>query len=165
MPSLNLINFFIFQLSWFCCAYLRDESLAVLIALLGLHFYLSTQRQRDMKLLFIVVPLGICFDLLLSVMGVIHFQSAYFFPPWLIGLWCVFALSVAYSFAWLIPFNSMAKIGIGSVAGALSYYAAGEIGALEIMAPMSLSLFYVALIWGFLLPVIFLLYTRYVLIN
>ncbi len=162
MSYLTLTNFIFFQLSWFCCAFFRDAAVPFLIVLLGLHFYLSKHRQRDLKLLLIVAPIGICVDLLLIVTGVLDFESAYFFPLWLMGLWCAFALSIAYSLAWLNRLNGVTKILIGGIAGPFSYYAGGEIGALEVMSPVPLSLFYMVVIGGFLLSFLSLLYTNYI---
>lgn len=155
MRLFSLINFVIFQLSWFLSATFKESAVPLIIALLIIHFLCSSKKKADLAILPIAL-IGITIDQLLMILHIIEIPQspnhALIIPVWLMLLWCIFAWSFNHSLQWVNNL-SLTKLSIlGSVFGTLSYYAALKLNVFNTLLPHIYFIVIMALIWGFLLP-------------
>lgn len=156
-----IFNFLGLQFTWAACAYGATHSTPKLGLYIGLtyiilHFILSTERLRDVKIMFIIGILGILIDSIFTKFYIIsfpHFDAFYLpTPAWLMCLWFVFALMVPYSLYWLKNKIVLASI-IGAIGGSFSYFLGHKLGALQLEDPILINLVIYFIMWGLLFPV------------
>lgn len=142
-----LINFILFQVTWFALVMdLLDGKLGVIsLFLLFLHVLISSKNTlREMLFVCLVVFFGVISDALMHSLFLYEFpkyESVNFIPVWLVLLWCGFSLCLIRSLAWLFEYPILFLIGM-TVFGPLSYLAGEQLGAIS----MSLLAFGVAFI-------------------
>ena len=90
-----------------------------------------------MKLIGLALAIGLVWDSALASLGWIRFTSGTLVegaaPPWILGLWALFATTLNRSLAWLHGRYALAAV-LGAIAGPLSYWAGARLGALELGA-------------------------------
>ncbi|WP_299801946.1 DUF2878 domain-containing protein [uncultured Shewanella sp.] len=145
---LMIINLLMFQAVWWLSILYRNSSLWLTLALLLVHFYLSTYVRQDVSLMLKVAIFGFAFDSALMFAGVFQFQQ---FPFWLLAIWCHFAISLRYSLAFTQKLNWQLNALLGGIFGCLSYLAGERFDAVV----LPLELFYSALILFFVWLVMF----------
>lgn len=150
MSKFWLINLVLFQSAWLVCAFLTPYATTLVAFILVVHFVLSPSPSEDGKLLVLAV-IGIALDQLLLSFGVI-FPDRQFLPLWLCLLWCIFAISLGYSLAWLKRLPLVGVAPIGAVAGASCYYAAFNLGAISTPLETGYFITAYAIVWLFVLP-------------
>jgi hypothetical protein len=158
----RVINFVGFQIGWFACiltaargnGWLGPLVVGVLAAL-----YLATMPRpgRQLRLLLGAALLGFVLDSLLSLSGMLSFQSNplsdSMAPPWIVAMWVNFSLALRSSMRWLLG-----RYGLGSLLGALggpsAYYAGAAAGAAEFLAGTPAVLVTLAVVWALAVPIL-----------
>lgn len=157
MPLFSLINLALFQASWFSAALLRDQSILLMLLLLAVHAYLSPSKRADLCVVAVILPVGLIAESLMISTGLMSYQSSWSLPVWMILLWCHLAVSLNHSLAWMKNISVIWQAVLASLAGAGSYAAAANLGALQLLHSQVLSLLIIAAIWAILLPVMMIL--------
>ncbi len=157
-------NFAAFQLAWWGSvlgtAYSNDWlGLTVSAGALLLHLFLAVDRLAMLKAISLSGVLGYCTDCALGMAGVLQFKASALgglglAPLWLLGLWLVFATTLASSLSWLSPHPRLAA-AMGGIFGPASYYAGEQLGAMRLGAPLIQSLLTLAVVWSLLMPLLF----------
>ncbi len=125
------VNLAGFQLAWWLCILMGDDALWIVVALLVMH--LAGHRKPLVECLVITscATLGFAVDTFLTLYGVFVFGSGQGWPPlWLFMLWLAFSATLRQGLAWFSGrylFSALA----GSLVGALTYLAAGRLGAVS----------------------------------
>ena len=145
-----IFNFISFQSAWFVAVNLQNTGLVILIAILSLHFIISEQRQRDCITMVLIVLAGCLVDQIATYAGLFSFKEL---PIWLLLLWANFGLTFHYSLSWLNSCSIFIQAILGGISGSLSYIAAYKLGAVEFPLNISLTIFYLVVIWFVTLPV------------
>ena len=158
MNKFAIINFVLFQLVWFICAFLTEYASRLVIPVIALHFCIVKNKRRDIKVLHLDA-VGILFDFLMFQFGVLAFQED-FFPAWLCALWFMFVLSLNYSFEWARKLNIIIQSILGAIFGPMSYFAAFKLGAIEIGVQQNFFLMAYSLGWAFIFPFLIYLNTK-----
>jgi hypothetical protein len=156
MKRFWIINFLLFQTSWFCAAFYTEHASLMMLALLGLHFCFSPTRLADIKVL-LLVGVGLVVDNLHLTLGTFSAQAA-LFPVWLALLWCVFVISLNHSLQWLINKPLWLIALLGGVGGTSSYMGGVKAGALQSSLPTEWLVAVLFVAWGLLFPMLVLLY-------
>lgn len=150
MKYFNLINFSIYQASWFIAAIYPNKGALLIAALIIVHFMMSPSKLEDFRLLNIAA-LGSVIDTLM-----IHFNvlvtSNNQLPSTLLLLWIVFALTFNHCLSWLSTLNLKYISIIGLILGPASYYGALNLNTFKTTLSdfQFISLF--SVIWAVLLP-------------
>lgn len=155
-----IFNFVGLQVTWAACAYGATHSFPTLglyvgLAYIILHFYLSKQRIRDLKIMLIIAIVGIILDMILTQINILSFPNAtndsLIIPAWLMALWFVFSLMIPYSLYWLSKNLKIAAIA-GALGGSFSYFLGHQLGALQLEEPLIMSVGIYFLKWGIIFP-------------
>jgi hypothetical protein len=142
-----------FQAGWWCLVLGASNdwqtlSLIVTAILLSVHFLMFSQRKKaDLLTMLSIAALGVLGDFTLLQLGVLILPgtSTAIFPPWLVGIWLMFALTLPYSFfpllkrKWTFPL-----LGLGAVA---SYYAGKHFEILYLAEPLAQTALIMTLWW------------------
>ena len=157
-------NFAAFQLTWWASVLGAADSqdwidLSVAAGALLLNLYLAADRMAELRAISLVGGLGYLADSALGITGVLEFHgspldSRWFAPLWLLGLWLVFATTLASSLSWLSSRPFVAAV-LGALCAPLSYAAGHHLGALRVGAPQLHSLLIAAVVWSLFLPLAF----------
>ena len=153
MPLFKILNFVLFQAGWFAAAFLQDGSVWIMLALVVLHFVVTPSKTADAKLLLMLLPIGLTFEVLMISLGFVAFNSALVLPIWMILLWCLLILSFNHSLKWLRDIPLLWQVVLSGGFGSASYFAAQKFQALIIGEPMLLYGTAIAVIWAIQLPV------------
>lgn len=139
-PNLrNIFNFVLFQGLWFLCV-LKADAVAAAIAGLGVlvHLLLVSQAPaREARFIIMAAALGVFVDTLWQNLGVLRFPDhtgAYsqgMVPVWLVGLWLAFVTTLSHSLGWIRQHGQLPYV-LAPIAGPVAYYAATELGPVEI---------------------------------
>jgi hypothetical protein len=150
------LNFVLYQIGWFACvfgaAYSRQWlGIAVAMALIGVHLYLTTDRFHQAQLLITAMGIGIVVDSTLLAFGVYRFPSgslADWLPPlWMSVLWIQFATTFRYCLDWLSGRYILS--GLLGFAGAPIAFLGGErLGAVAFLAPRTTNLLLLGALWA-----------------
>lgn len=152
-----LLNFLALKLGWLISVSAAAQQVAwigpSLVALLVMGA-LVRARKRTEEFLLIggATLLGTLWESVVVASGTIDYPgfSSVFPPPWIIGLWALFAISLTRSLAWM-----QTRLLLASLTGALivpaSYLAGAAMGAAEILAPLQFFLIQ-GVGWAVLLP-------------
>lgn len=150
MSRFLVINFILFQASWFMAAFYSQHAAIFILSVVILHFMITPTRGLDTRVLLVGV-LGILADQLLIMFGVIDVGQP-FIPLWLLMLWLMFSICLNHSLAWLQQLSLYWVAGIGAVFGTLSYVAALNFGAINTAVTKIEFVFIEVLVWLLLLP-------------
>lgn len=125
------------QAAWFVCvlsaaheaAWVGSSFVAILLVL---HVRGAAQPVRELRLAALVVLCAAPWETGLIRAGLIVYPHGVlwpgFVPPWLLGLWALFAIQLNVLFRWLRGRPWLAA-GLGAVAGPLSFRAGVALGA------------------------------------
>jgi hypothetical protein len=152
-----LINFALFQISWFACVLGGARNMpwygvGVALFILILQISISKNRLLDIRLVVSALGLGVIFDAIPLHMGWITFPAMPYWsdalaPLWMLALWAMLASTLNMSLAWLKP-KPILSILLGATSGPLAYLGGARLGAMQIHNMQS-SMIYLALGWGF----------------
>ena len=164
----KLLNLALYELGWFACvlgaaAGAPLAGAAAAVALTAAHVTLAVERRRELLLIVSVGLLGLALETALLPLEVLIFDSApsraSLPPAWIAALWLQFATLLNYSLDWLSGRPLVAFVA-GFVGGPLAFLAGERLGAATIGDPRLHSLLVLALVWGLVMPALFLLAAR-----
>ena len=156
----NLANFVLFQIGW-CVAVLYPGTLSALVSLavVLVHLtFISAFPQRELRFIIMTVVLGSMLDVGHLTLGFLAFpghEGAYaegMIPLWLVTLWAVFASAINHCLYWM-RHNALVLYGLPPFAGALAYYSAERMGAIEIGHGLG-GIIAIAAGWGLVYPLL-----------
>lgn len=160
---MKILHALAFQAVWFACVLgaAGGSSLPGLGAgavFLSLTFLSSPDPWAELRFAAQVVFMGLAFDSLLGVSGVLSFAAPVpaapgVAPLWLAVLWACFATLAPRSLSWLQDRLGLALF-LGVLSGPLTYFSAIRMGAGEFTAPTWLAVPLVALEYGIALPLV-----------
>jgi hypothetical protein len=161
------LNFLAFQANWFACVLGAAKGLPWLgplaTALLGLEYLrVSRRRGRALALIATALGLGLLVDSLLTVTGRLLFPEITagpwppLAPPWILALWVALATTLDSSMSWLRGRYWLAA-GVGAVSGPFAYLAGERLGAVDLGAPLAVTIGLLAFAWAVSLPLLFLI--------
>ncbi|MCJ8275592.1 MAG: DUF2878 domain-containing protein [Bdellovibrionales bacterium] len=135
-----------------CASYDKPEwGYGVAAFLFAGHMYLSKNVKRDISIWIPCFVVGYIGDSLLILNGIFQDPKGMFFPTWLIGLWALFPLTLAYSFKPVLKNRKLTLLA--GAAGGFSYYAGNSFGVLTTSDPILINLSINAFVWMFYLSV------------
>ena len=135
-----ILNFFIFYITWWSILISNWKNQAaigwsVFIIAMAIHFfYVSINKNKDLKEVLIIAALGLILDTLLAATGILTFNHSYstIFPPfWLVGIWLLFATTISYSFT-LLRNKIPAQVIVGGFFAPVSYITGSKFGLLSL---------------------------------
>lgn len=160
---MKLLHALAFQAVWFACVLgaAAGSSLPGLGAgalFLALTLVNSSRPLQELRFVAQVTLLGVTFDSVLGLSGVLAFAAPLpslpgLAPLWLAVLWASFATLAPRSLSWLQARLPLA-IGLGVLAGPLTYFSATRLGAAELLTSAPLAAALVAAEYGVALPLI-----------
>jgi hypothetical protein len=153
----NLINGLAFQLGWFICVLLQGwQAWLYVIGYITLHLIYIGQL-KEYKFIISTTVIGVIIDSLLVWTGVFDFGTAYIFaPPWLIGLWLLFASTFYHALRWFRSKRTLAVL-FGATGGTISYLAGYQFEAVMFPLPLEPTIIIIGLIWALLFPLLLML--------
>jgi hypothetical protein len=158
----SLLNYALFQAGWFVCVLGAAAGYPWLATAIGLllvlvHLVLVRNALRESLLLLTSLLLGLLIDGIHIRTGVLVFPIGSFHPglppAWILVLWLQFAMSLHYSLGWLTGRYVLGAL-LGSVSGALAYWAGVRFGAAAFGTELIHSLVQIALSWGLTMVVL-----------
>lgn len=164
----TIINFLLFQISWFACVvgaakHMPWLGVMVVLACIIWHLIQSTHAKNELILLIIAVFIGGLFDQIMLSTGQIVYQSHGWshalVPSWILALWLSFTTTLNLSLRWMRG-KTLIAIAFGMIGGPLAYLAAEKLGAVTLNnAPVHF--FALALGWAVLTPALLKLSERF----
>ena len=152
----SLLNYALFQAGWFVCVLGAAAGYPWLATAIGLllvlvHLVLVSNAVRESLLLLAGLLLGLLVDGIHIRTGVLIFPIGSLHPAlppaWILVLWLQFAMSLHYSLGWLTG-RYVLGVLLGSVSGALAYWAGVRFGAAAFGTELIHSLMQIGLSWG-----------------
>jgi hypothetical protein len=152
----SLVNYVLFQAGWFVCVLGAAAGYPWIATAIGLllvlvHLVLVRNVLRESLFLLTSLLLGMLVDGIHIRTGVLAFSIGSFHPvlppAWILVLWLQFAMTLHYSLGWLSGRNFLGAL-LGSVSGALAYWAGVRFGAAAFGAELIPSLLQIGLSWG-----------------
>lgn len=153
----RIINIVGFQIVWWGMVLYKTPAIIIGMCFLLFHFYfLNSPRKIEFRFIGITASIGFLVDGVLHYLGVINFYPSgdyFLWPPvWLFVLWMSFCSTLRHSLGWIFQ-RRIIYIPAGGIGGALTYYSAEKLGALELMPPIGISLIILVVVWSFLFVV------------
>lgn len=155
-----LINVLSFQIGWFGSVLGAGSGIPwlgplIVPVLLAVHLWMVPDRRAALRTVLLVALIGVLVDSALGYAGLLQFHDgtfpAWICPPWLVGLWSIFATTLQHSLGWLIGRWRLAGL-LGGILGPVSYFAGQQLGALRLGEPILVTGAVVATIWVAMLP-------------
>lgn len=137
----------------------RQDWIALAVALLALHLASAKNPALEGCVALPLAALGLAVDGVLSAAGFFIFEGNVWLPPWLMYLWLGFVMCLHRSLQFFTRHWLLAVCG-GGVGGALSYWSAERLGAVEFGMPTAFAVAVLLLQWSLLLPVLLFLNHR-----
>ncbi|HAZ60540.1 MAG TPA: hypothetical protein DCY89_03085 [Gammaproteobacteria bacterium] len=157
---LNVVSF---QCVWFACTWGAGHGIgwlgpAVLLAHVGLHRFIAGVRWlTELRYALLAAVVGATGDSALQWLGLLEFAASpwgtAFAPPWMLALWIGFCTLLDHSLGWLRG-RPRLTFGLGGVAGALTYWVAERLMALQVLGDPIITYGAVALLWSVALPLL-----------
>jgi hypothetical protein len=163
-----ILNLVVFYAGWIACVTAAAAgqqwiAIAACLAVVGVHLISSPEPGSELKLVAAAGLIGLIAESLLMGTGAARYAmsdvSAVLPPWWLVSLWMAFGTTLNVSLAWLRERHLLAAL-LGLAAAPPSYYAAAQIGAMELALPVGRSLMLVGLAWAAALPLLLAVATR-----
>ena len=164
--KLVILNFILFQITWFACVLGSAKGypwLGVLLLACSLlwHFSEANYKLQEAKWCVIAGLIGATFDQILLSFNIIQYHnngwSPLIVPVWIIALWIAFAITLNVSLRWLRGRYIIALL-FGAIGGPLAYLGAEKIGAVTLT---SHSLLILGIGWALVTLVFSLISTHY----
>lgn len=167
--AVKVFNYLSYYVGWLACVYgaaygLSAIGVAVAALLVLIHFVLTHTLREEIMMIVLIGLLGTCVDSFQAASGLLVYHAGYaklpwLAPIWITAIWVLFASTINWSFHWLKGRTWLAAV-LGAIGGPLSYTAGERIGAVRFQPNYLLTVFALALIWSFVLPVFFALAQR-----
>lgn len=155
---LLVINALLFNTGWAACVLLRDHAaLLVALAIVLFHLFAVTRLKREWLFIIGMLLLGLVVDRVIVGSGLLQpTASEVSAVLWMGALWPMLATTLNHSLAMLkerILFSAL----VGAVSGPFAYWTAVRLGAAEAGVAMPVFILSLSLLWGLLLPLLYLL--------
>lgn len=164
----TLINFAMFQAGWFASVLLGASGwhwlgpVAVILLLL-VHLSTSPDRLAERKLMAYALLIGLAWENLLSLTGIVVYPSGQPFnqlaPAWILAMWPLLAITLNVSLRWLKGRLVLSAL-FGAIGGPLAFFAGERLGAV-VFPDSTLALSVLAVGWGLLFPLLMWLSERH----
>ena len=139
-----------FQLIWLSAVLGGNQWIVFPIVLLCLHFVITPNRQRDLKVLPLAI-IGITLDAVLTQLNIFKFVQ---YPFWLVVLWLGFVLNFGHSLKFLRKLKKPWLMIIGSIGGCYAYLASWKLGAVALPLGAPFSVIVLLIAWALILPLL-----------
>lgn len=157
----SVVALLAFQCGWWACVLGAANGMPLVgpaAALLVFAVHLAVSDRVAVELWFVPVAAlaGYLADSMLAGAGVLQFSGAGpggLAPLWTACLWLCFATTLNGALAFLHGRRLLA-VTLGATSGPVAYLGGQALGALNLAAPVSQSLAWIALEWGVLLPLL-----------
>lgn len=159
----RLINFILFQVSWFSCVLGATNNLpwlGVLVTFMVIfwHLYQSKIIQPELMLMFTVLVIGGLFDQALLATDLVqyvnHGWSSAVVPVWILALWLAFASILSVSLRWMRS-KYLLAVTFGAIGGPLAYLGAEKLGAVTLNGTNAMLTLSIG--WAVITPILFVL--------
>lgn len=130
-----IINFILFQTSWFSALFLQEGALIIIAVAIFLMGLLVQSRPISLFIVACLLPLSLLFEFIAISTGVVSYEAT-FVPTWLVGLWVALLLTFNDSFRFMLSLQWWKVALAFAVFGPLSYMAGARFGALTISESM-----------------------------
>ena len=159
-----IINFVLFQISWFSCVIGAGKQMPwlgvfVTIGIVAWHLYQAKSAKPEIILLLIALFIGAMFDQLMHSTHLLTYQahgwSDNLVPVWILALWAGFVTALNVSLRWMKTIKSRNKwlvmVLFGGIGGPLAYMGAAMLGAVTLNS-MPASAIALSVGWAILTP-------------
>lgn len=138
-------NALLFQVTWFAAVLWGTP--AALVALIAVVVQIAPRRmlRADATLGAILAAIGLGLDTAWIHFGVLDYRGAAVAPLWIVMLWVAVGVSLNHSLGFLVRKPWLGALLVGP-AGAVSYLAGAQFGAVIVPDPVLLS--YVGIAWS-----------------
>lgn len=156
MRHTNLVNYVLYQAGWFACVLgaawgypLTGFLIAAL--LIAAHLWLAVERIVELRLMLLTLIVGLAVEVVQQATATYRFVPGTLVaglpPPWLLALWAQLATTFRFSLRRVFtrPWLSLA---FGAFGGPLAFLAGERLGAITLLAPVSLGLLRLGLAWA-----------------
>lgn len=135
----SILNFILFQISWFACVVGASKQmpwLGVMVVLSCVAWHLANAKsaRSELVLLLTALLIGGLFDQMLQATGLVYYQShgwsASLVPVWILALWLAFTTTLNVSLRWMQGKGLVAAL-FGLIGGPLAYMGAEKLGAIS----------------------------------
>ena len=142
MSSNVIINFILFQVTWFSCvlgagAYGLDWLAVIAVAAVCAHVMTTPTRSTDLTCAFAALLVGYTLDNIWVMTNILAYPDSNFAPYWLGVLWFGFGLSLNHSLKFFRDLNWFGAIIVGAF-GPVTYFTAETFGVVSIVNPLQL---------------------------
>jgi hypothetical protein len=157
---ITLINFLMYQVAWFACVLgtASDRPMlgvAIASAVVAWHLSVAVRPMAELKLIVMTGLIGVTWESFLVALDWVRYEGGHLAglaPTWIIALWLAFATTLNRSLNWLKGRTFLAT-GLGSLAGALAWWAGERMGALH-LSKGEFSLVVIGAGWALLMPLL-----------
>jgi hypothetical protein len=155
-------NLVLYQIGWFACVlgaawHSPWLGMSIALCLVGVHFWLVTDRLIQLKLGLAAVAIGLVIDTLQLWGGVFAFSHGTlvpWLPPlWISVLWMQFATTLRYSMRWLSGRYALSAV-FGLFGAPLAFFAGERLGAVEFLPPRLVNFAILGALWSFVVPLL-----------
>lgn len=156
-----LLNFILFQLSWFACVLGGAHGLPwagplVVAAFIAYQLTRAIRPADEIALLACAAAIGAVFDSLLVATGWLAYPSgqwhAALAPYWIVAMWVAFAATLNLSLRWLKGRMLLAGL-FGALGGPLAYLAGAKLGGV-VFVEQAAAIAALAVGWGLSMPLL-----------
>jgi len=157
------VNVLSFQCVWLACVWGAGQGMgwlgpAALLAHLCLHrFIAGAHWLAELHYALLAAMVGATGDSALQWLGLLEFAASpwgtVFVPPWMVALWIGFCTLLDHGLGWLRGRPLLAFV-LGGAAGALTYWMAERLLALQSLGDPLIAYGAVALLWAVALPLL-----------
>lgn len=142
MTSNVIINFVLFQITWFSCvlgagAYGLDWLAILAVAAVCAHVLTTPSKWTDLTCAFVALLIGYTLDNIWVMTNILSYPESNFAPYWLGILWFGFGLSLNHSLKFFRDLNWIGAVIVGAF-GPVTYFTAERFGVVTIENPMQL---------------------------
>ena len=162
----NIINIIGFNIGWWACVLGAANDLTylgpvIMILFLIVHYYLFVSDIKEIYLVLIIGTIGTIIDSLLFLSGSFIYAGAYsnqilIAPMWITAMWMGFSATVNHSMSWLKD-KWLIMVICGIVFGPAAFFTGEKFGAIEFHLSALFSVLVIAIVYGILMPAIYLL--------
>ncbi len=125
----------LFQVVWFMCLLLEQDSLVFSAVVIVLMFYLSAQKKQDALLVLKALPLALLCEFIAVQLGLFEFKVDPF-PLWLVFLWIALVLCINTSMSFLTKLKPWQAFCVCLLFAPGSYWAGSRFDVLELGMPL-----------------------------